>query len=641
MNICCNLITPPTTSSLPFCPIDCSCVTTSFTPTCYTIAGNSLCAHLIGINSSLCALQLATGNIPSASVFLEPTYSTCPPPNFPPSDTTLTTFAQAQVNFDSYVYGILSGTPTNLIVDGNNGALTTLSGITETNASLTIDSAFGHGVLGASIEGVSITTGTSTINATTPISVCPQPYRVRIFLYSNSPSFATGANISLIVNGTGSQTIISSPTLNSSINLGCWGEAETYYIPDISQSVTVTVQVTGWTSGLPIYFNDIVFEPLSSENAGINDDFNIAKKYDVAEMYNSIAVPFVITGGDISTTGLTATIDYSRYLLNGTVRYENVSSPIALSPSTTNYIFYDWWVDSYTVKNGNALPDETAMVLWEVITNSTGVTSTIDLRVKSPLSSLIIPPSSITGSQIENNTITASNLVNSGVTLGTYGNATHIGQFTVNAEGLITFAANVAITYPVTSVNSQTGVVSLGLGNLNNVTLSSPTSGQLLQYNGSNWVNMAFGLGNLSNVTLTSPTSGQVLEFNGTSWVNSSQSLPPPTPIIVGSIGAPAFGSSWAADTTTPANLLFWKTAEGNVFIQGSFQNVSGASRSVFVLPTGYIPNKQIYTFGLDATANQVLEVYIDSSGNVNFFDVSSIVGHVCGVCFSFNPNNS
>src|SRR5215471_9548809 len=37
-------------------------------------------------------------------------------------------------------------------------------------------------------------------------------------------------------------------------------------------------------------------------------------------------------------------------------------------------------------------------------------------------------------------------LANSGVTLGTYGDATHVAQFTVDAHGLLTFAGNVAIT---------------------------------------------------------------------------------------------------------------------------------------------------------------------------------------------------
>jgi hypothetical protein len=44
------------------------------------------------------------------------------------------------------------------------------------------------------------------------------------------------------------------------------------------------------------------------------------------------------------------------------------------------------------------------------------------------------------------NTIAAGDLPNTAVTPATYGDATHVGQFTVDQQGRITFAANVLIT---------------------------------------------------------------------------------------------------------------------------------------------------------------------------------------------------
>ena len=69
------------------------------------------------------------------------------------------------------------------------------------------------------------------------------------------------------------------------------------------------------------------------------------------------------------------------------------------------------------------------------------------------------------------------------------------------------------------------------LGDLSDVTLTSPTNGQALVYNGSKFVNKtveepASKLGDLSDVTLTTPTSGQTLVYNGTNFVNQTVEEP-------------------------------------------------------------------------------------------------------------------
>lgn len=52
----------------------------------------------------------------------------------------------------------------------------------------------------------------------------------------------------------------------------------------------------------------------------------------------------------------------------------------------------------------------------------------------------------IDGNQIRSHTVTALQLDTPGVTAGTYGDATHVGQFTVAADGRLTSAANVTVT---------------------------------------------------------------------------------------------------------------------------------------------------------------------------------------------------
>lgn len=83
-------------------------------------------------------------------------------------------------------------------------------------------------------------------------------------------------------------------------------------------------------------------------------------------------------------------------------------------------------------------------------------------------------------------------LVTTGVTAGTYGNntGTSYPYITIDAKGRITAAANQTIAFPVNSVNSLTGTVSLGISNLNDATITSPATNQILKYNGTRWVNI-------------------------------------------------------------------------------------------------------------------------------------------------------
>jgi hypothetical protein len=70
----------------------------------------------------------------------------------------------------------------------------------------------------------------------------------------------------------------------------------------------------------------------------------------------------------------------------------------------------------------------------------------------------------VTGSASFNGTANATisaTLANSGVTAGTYGSASQVGQVTVDAKGRVTAASNVAITFPVTSVAGRTGAITL------------------------------------------------------------------------------------------------------------------------------------------------------------------------------------
>lgn len=87
--------------------------------------------------------------------------------------------------------------------------------------------------------------------------------------------------------------------------------------------------------------------------------------------------------------------------------------------------------------------------------------------------------------------------------------STNTSDISTNSSGITTNAN--ALTTHEASVANHT-----------DVTVTTPASGNLLEYNGSAWVNVAAkGLGDLTDVdlTTTAPSTGDGLEYDGTNWV--------------------------------------------------------------------------------------------------------------------------
>ena len=126
-------------------------------------------------------------------------------------------------------------------------------------------------------------------------------------------------------------------------------------------------------------------------------------------------------------------------------------------------------------------------------------------------------------------------LENTGVTAATYGSATTIPQIVVDGQGRVTSASNVTITAGSSINVSDTAPSSPSSGDLwfNSSNLrpyiyyADGDSNQWIEFANSNGGGAGTGplaLGELTNVSSTSPSSGQVLKWSGSEWAPAADS---------------------------------------------------------------------------------------------------------------------
>ena len=188
------------------------------------------------------------------------------------------------------------------------------------------------------------------------------------------------------------------------------------------------------------------------------------------------------------------------------------------------------------------------------------------------------------------------------------------------------------IQYTDLSVTTASaGTASLSYNNTNGVFTYTPPdlTSYLTDITGEN-------LGDLSNVTLTSPANGQVLQYNGTAWVNAANSggiALTDLSVTTNSAGTAAlsYDNTTGVFSYTPPDLSSYLQSSDIGSTVLAYDSNLQSFVTAFTLPTS------------DGTANQVLST--DGSGNLTFTTVSSSGGSTAtefiATSDSYTGNNS
>lgn len=213
-------------------------------------------------------------------------------------------------------------------------------------------------------------------------------------------------------------------------------------------------------------------------------------------------------------------------------------------------------------------------------------------------------------------------------------------------------------------------IYSQALSELNDVTISTPSTNQVLKYDGTKWVNSSaptasVALDDLTDVAITSPATNEVLKYNGTSWVNSTApggtvALDDLTDVVITSAAEGNIlyrdGTQWINRAYTIPNTSFmqastecWTKNDGSfastAIGTGTISNTSASANHPGVIKISSVAtNNTGGAFGLQQTDNIVLggieewQMIINPSSNNS--NVTGLLGFMTDFGASVTPTD-
>lgn len=351
------------------------------------------------------------------------------------------------------------------------------------------------------------------------------------------------------------------------------------------------------------------------------------------------------SGGGISATEMTA------------VQYNNLSQADKLDPNVLHFITDSTTtaldVSTYVTKNENSMSitadtvNNTLIFAWNGGTNigasavyGTAISATVDkirfkittgtsystsndrFKVGIGIKSTYTPASFVAPNDADwlaikifatNNSVFEAELDLSSISANSYLYVCgHGWNMTVDSVVCETTTAQPKLFYKDNDYTGDSGASTLD--DLTDVSLSSPSSGQILKYDGTDWVNANESTGvteleDLTDVNITSATDGQILKYDGATskWVNGTG----------GSGGASALIDLTDVDITSPTGgqSLVYNATSGNWENRTPWVDVTG------ILVAG---QTSITLSDTAITTNSTIDVYTDNDIDYNSITVTT-----------------